>query len=94
VTRKQVLCVLAAVAVAGFFGRDLFTGIRVTATRGTNATGHRVMTEDVRFPSGDLRIAGTLYTPAPLAGIHPAAVAGWLSSPCPPESSPSAATSS
>ena len=71
---KQAFCVLATVAVAGFFGRGLLTGLAVTATRGTSGTGHRVMTEDVRFPSGDLRIAGTLYTPAPLDGIHPAVV--------------------
>jgi len=70
----QVFCALAVVAVAGFFSRDLLTGLTVTAKRGTNAPGHQVTTEDVRFPSGNLRIAGTLYTPSPLTGIHPAVV--------------------
>jgi dienelactone hydrolase len=74
VTRKQVLCVLAVVAVAGFFGRHLIPGLTGSAPGGTNKPGRQVAAEDVRFPSGNLRIAGTLYTPSPLAGLHPAVV--------------------
>jgi dienelactone hydrolase len=65
---KQVLFAVAVVALAVFFGRHLIPGLA------DSAPGHRVKTEDVRFPSGDLRIAGTLYTPSPLTGLHPAVV--------------------
>lgn len=74
VTRTQVFYALAVVTVAGFFGRALLPGLTVTATRGTSAPAHQVTTADVRFPSGELQVAGTLYTPSPLTGVRPALV--------------------
>jgi len=39
-----------------------------------DSPGVPVTTEDVRFPSLNLRLAATLYAPSPLAGSHPAVV--------------------
>ena len=71
--RVLLLCAVATTLLAGAFLRDR-AGFVVEGTGSTRTPGRRVATENVRFPSGSLRLGGTLYAPAPLAGTLPAVV--------------------
>ncbi len=66
--RASLLSALAAIFLCGSTGFAILAGPAVAAST------LPVTTADVRFPSGNLRIAGTLYAPSPLAGTHPAVV--------------------
>jgi dienelactone hydrolase len=72
--RLKALCVLAAVVLAGAFLHHRIRDFITATACGVAASGRRVSTEDVHFPSGTLRIAGTLYAPFPLTGRRPAVV--------------------
>ena len=72
--RVSVLCALAAVILAGVVARGSVSTVTVDVARTSTSAAHPVTVEDVRFPSGNLRIAGTLYTPSPLIGNHPAVI--------------------
>jgi len=69
-----MLCTVAAAVVAGFYLYARVLNFTDDASRWATPPERRGATTDVRFPSGNLRIAGTLYTPSPLAGTHPAVV--------------------
>ena len=72
--RLKMPCTVVVAILAGFFILGPAPGITSSAATGTSSPGHQVTAEDVRFPSGNLRIAGTLYTLSPLTGSHPAVV--------------------
>lgn len=73
-SRVKVLCTVAAIILAGAFLRARVRGFTAEVASGARSPGRQVTADDVRFPSGNLRIAGTLYAPSPLAGSRPAVV--------------------
>ncbi len=71
---SKILCALALVLVAGHFFRAPALRYAADQVRRTGWPGKRVTTAEVRFPSGNLRIAGTLFTPSTLPGLYPAVI--------------------
>ncbi len=69
-----MVCAVAAAIVAGAYLYARILDFTAASASVIDPPVHRIATADVRFPSGDLLIAGTLYTPSPLAGTHPAVV--------------------
>jgi dienelactone hydrolase len=74
VRNTGVLCAAALVVCIGIAVRDPILRLTASLTRHIPRPVKRVTAVDVSFPSGNLRIAGTLYSPAPILGRHPAVV--------------------
>ncbi len=72
--RVKMLCAVAMAIFAGAFVCGNAPGLTSNAASGAGMPTHQIIADDIRFPSGNLRIAGTLYTPSPLTGLHPAVV--------------------
>lgn len=70
----RIICALVLVAAVGHFFRDPVLRYAADQVRRAGWPGKRVATAEVRFPSGNLRIAGTLFTPSPLPGLYPAVI--------------------
>lgn len=70
--RVKMLCAMAI--FAGFFVRGPISGFTAGAACATSSPGQQVTTDDIHFPSGNLRLAGTLSMPSPLTGNYPAVV--------------------
>lgn len=72
--RIKTLCVVAAAVILGAYLHARVLDFTGDASRRAGRPGRPAATTDVRFPSGNLLLAGTLYTPSPLAGPLPALV--------------------
>lgn len=72
--KGRVLCVLALALLAGYAFRAPLQRFAAEQSRKVRWLRPGVQTSEVRFPSGRLRIAGTLYAPATPIGISPALV--------------------
>lgn len=65
---------MAAAVIAGAYLYARVLNFTDDASRWAGRPERQGATSDVRFPSGNLLIAGTLYTPSRLAGTRPAVV--------------------
>jgi dienelactone hydrolase len=72
----RILCALALALLAGYAFRAPLLRLAGRQSAKVGWLRRRVQTSEVRFPSGRLQIAGTLYSPSTPFGTSPALVIG------------------
>jgi dienelactone hydrolase len=72
--KGRLLWVLAFLVLAGWAFRAPLLRLSAGQALKFRWPGQKVETAEVRFPSGNLTVGGTLYAPAPPLGLYPALV--------------------